>query len=329
MNILVTGGAGYIGSHMSRMLLSGGHTVHVIDNLEHGFAQSLPSGITLSKGNIRDTALLDKVFSGTSIDAVIHFAGYISVPESVKYPQKYFENNVSTPVALLESMEKYSVKRIIFSSTAAVYGWPQVSPIPEDHPKKPANPYGLTKWCFEEILKYYDLKGTIRSITLRYFNAAGASSDGSYGESHTPETHIIPLALATVLGKRETFMLYGNDYPTRDGSCERDYIHVEDLGTAHLAALDALSNGHETTVYNVGTGKGVTNREVVEKIKRITGVDFNVKEEGRRPGDPNSLVADPTRLMTELGWKPEHSDMDSIISSAWKWHKGHPNGYSR
>lgn len=327
MNFLVTGGAGYIGSNMSRLLHAKGHTVHVLDTLECGYKESLPAGIHLIVGNLGDSDVLNEIFSKESIDAVIHFAGYISVPESVKYPRKYFENNVSTPVALLESMEQHSIKHIIFSSTAAVYGWPQTIPIPENHLKKPTNPYGLSKWCFEELLKYYDQKGTIRSITLRYFNAAGASFDGNFGESHSPETHIIPLAIATALGKRESFMLYGTDYPTRDGSCERDYIHVEDLGTAHLAALDALRNNHETTVYNVGTGKGVTNREVVEKVKRVTGVNFQVKEEARRQGDAHVLVADPSRLMSELGWKPTHSDIDTIIESAWKWHKNHPEGY--
>ena len=327
MNILVTGGAGYIGSHMVRMLVARGHTPVVIDSLEYGHKESLPAGVPLIVGNLNDKAVLDPIFSTYKIDAVLHFAGYLMVEESVRDPIKYMKNNVIAPMTLLAVMQEHEVQKIIFSSTAAVYGNPTSIPIPENHVKNPTSPYGLSKWCFEELLRVTDYQHKIKSISLRYFNACGASLDGQFGEAHNPETHIIPVAIRAAVGNQKEFMLYGTDYPTRDGSCLRDYIHIEDLAEAHLLALDALSNGHSTDVYNLATGEGTTNKEVVETVKKVTGRDFLVREVDRRPGDPHSLVADSMRFKKEFGWTPNYSDIQTIVSSAWKWHKSHPKGY--
>lgn len=327
MKILVTGGAGYIGSHMVRMLHAKNIEAVVLDSMEFGHKEALPAGVPLVVGNTADKQLLDSIFREHTIDAVIHFAAYLSVEESVKDPVKYMKNNIVGPVSLLDAMEEAKIKYLIFSSTAAVYGFPSIVPIPEDHPKNPSSPYGLSKLAFEHLLSVYSKKKTIQSVSLRYFNASGASLDGNHGESHNPETHIIPLAIQTAMKKRKEFYLFGTDYETRDGSCERDYVHLEDLCTAHLLSLDALMNGHETTIYNVATGNGATNKEVIEMVKKVTGEDFPVFEKLRRPGDPNILVADPKKIMNELGWKPTHSDLESIVSSAWKWHSTHPEGY--
>lgn len=321
MNILVTGGAGYIGSHMVRYLLARKHTPIVLDSLEYGHTKAIP--IPVISGNIGDKTVLEKVFSGNKIDAVMHYAGYLMVEESVRDPIKYMKNNVIAPMTLLEVMRNHDVDKIIFSSSAAVYGNPSKLPIPEDHPKNPTSPYGLTKWCFEELMRVMKFK----AISLRYFNACGASLDGMYGEDHTPETHIIPVAIRTALGKQKEFSLFGTDYPTRDGSCLRDYIHIEDLAESHLIALEALLDGHDTAVYNLATGDGTTNKEMVAQVKKETGINFPVKEAPRRAGDPHSLVADPTKFKKEFGWKPKHSDIQAIVASAWKWHKNHPNGY--
>jgi len=328
MNILVTGGAGYIGSHMVRMLVGRGQTPIVLDSLEYGHKQAIPEAVPFIVGNVKDKETLDQIFSKRNIEAFIHFAGYLMVEESVREPIKYMKNNVIYPVTLLNVMRDFKVDKIIFSSSAAVYGNPKKVPIPEDHPKNPTSPYGLSKWCFEELLRVFNHDTGIRSISLRYFNACGGALDGSHGEDHHPETHIIPVAIRTALGKQKEFFLFGTDYPTRDGSCLRDYIHIEDLAEAHLPGLDALTNGHQTDVYNVATGKGTTNKEVVAEVKKATGIDFMVKETGPRAGDPHSLVADPTKYKKEFGWKPKYSDISTVVSSAWKWHKNHPNGYA-
>lgn len=328
MNLLITGGAGYIGSHMVRTLSRRSDiTVTVLDTLEHGHKESIPSTIRFVDGSTGDKELLTNLFEEVKFDAVMHFAAYLSVEESVRNPIKYFNNNLIEPLALLETMEAFHTKYMIFSSTAAVYGIPKMVPIPEDHPKQPESPYGLSKWCMEKMLDIYDRRNVFKSISLRYFNASGASEDGNNGEAHNPEPHMIPLAIKTALGMRESFSLYGTDYETRDGSCERDYIHLDDLCDAHLLALTALENGHKTDVYNIGTGSGVTNREVIAEVKKQTGSDFVVNESQRRAGDPNVLVADPQKIMKDLGWKPTHSDIASIIASALKWHTSHPNGY--
>lgn len=328
MNILVTGGAGYIGSHMVRMLVARGHTPVVVDSLEYGHKEALPPSVPLFIGNIKDKATLEPIFAAHKIEAVLHFAGYLMVEESVREPIKYMKNNIMAPMTLLAVMHEYGVDKIIFSSTAAVYGNPASVPILETHAKNPTSPYGLSKWCFEELLRVIDYQHHIRSISLRYFNACGASLDGKFGEAHNPETHIIPVAIRVAMDKQKDFKLFGTDYPTRDGSCLRDYIHVEDLAEAHLLALDGLVTGHKTDVYNLATGEGTTNKEIVAEVKKVTGVDFPVVETGRRAGDPHSLVADATRFQKEFSWKPKHSDIATIISSAWKWHKSHPYGYA-
>ena len=327
MNVLVTGGAGYIGSHMVGMLVSRGIKPIVLDTLEFGHTSSLDPAIPLIIGNVSDRELVRTIITDHAIDAVIHFAGFLLVEESVKDPIKYMKNNVVGPIAMLEAMRETGVKKIIFSSTAAVYGTPVVTPIPEHHQKEPVSPYGLSKWCFEEMLNQYDKLAGIRSVSLRYFNAAGASPAGNRGEDHAIETHLIPLACQTALGKRTDMKVYGTDYKTPDGTAVRDYIHIEDLCQSHLLALDALANGHKTDTYNVGTGKGQSVLEVLRVVQKVTGVDFQLTMSPRRSGDPAELVADSTRIKTEFGWNPKYSDITNIVQTAWKWHKGHPEGY--
>ncbi len=328
MNVLVTGGAGYIGSHMVRVLASGGLTPVVLDSLEFGHKSALPQGTVFFEGNVSDELLITRIITEHKIDAVIHFAGYLRVEESVKDPIKYMQNNVIRPIALLEAMKKTGVNKLIFSSTAAVYGTPKVSPIPEDHPKEPVSPYGLSKWCFEEVLAQYDKLAGIHSISLRYFNAAGASGDGLNGEDHAVETHLIPLACQTALGKRSEMFLYGTDYKTYDGTAVRDYIHLDDLCDAHMVTLHALAQGHVTDRYNVGTGVGVSVSDVLRVVKEVSGIDFTVTNAPRRSGDPAELVADSAKLQKEFHWQPKSSDIRSIVSSAWKWHTSHPEGYA-
>lgn len=327
MKILVTGGAGYIGSHMTRMLVRRGYTPIVLDTLEFGHREALPSDVPLIVGDVGDSSLVTKLFNDHHIDGVMHFAGYIQVEESVRLPIRYMKNNVIAPVALLEGMREAGVKRIIFSSTAAVYGNPLTPLISEDHPKAPVSPYGLSKWAFEELLRVYDRSFGVKSIILRYFNAAGASLDGMHGEVHAPETHLIPLAIGTALGTRQGFSVYGTDYNTPDGTALRDYIHIEDLCDAHILALEALGSGHDSDVYNVGTGVGVSVKEVVDAVMRAAATDFPVTLGQRRSGDAAVLVSDPSRLMKEFGWNPKHSDIPAIVSSALGWHKTYPKGY--
>lgn len=328
MHILVTGGAGYIGSHMTRMLAARGYIPVVLDSMEFGHKEALPREAILITGNVGDRDVLARIFGTYTIAGVLHFAGYIRVEESIRHPIRYMHNNLIAPVALLDAMKGAGVTSIIFSSTAAVYGNPKTSLISEDHPKHPISPYGLSKWAFEELLWVYDRSSGIKSIALRYFNAAGASFDGSYGEMHADESHLIPLACEAALGRRKDFAIYGSDYETKDGTAIRDYIHVEDLCEAHILALEALRNGHESQVYNVGTGVGISVAEVVSAIRNAIGSDFPVTARGRRIGDPAVLVANPSKLMKEFGWKPKYSDIRTIIQSALEWHKSHPDGYS-
>lgn len=328
MKILVTGGAGYIGSHMTRMLVSRGYEPIVLDTFEFGHPEALPPGIPVVTGDVGDAAVIKQVFRDHHIDGVLHFAGYIQVEESVRLPIKYINNNVIAPITLLEGMRKAEVKHIIFSSTAAVYGNPKTALISEDHPKNPVSPYGLSKWMFEELLRVYDRSWGIKSVSLRYFNAAGAALNGAYGEMHTPESHLIPLACKAALGKRKEFLMYGADYQTPDGTALRDYIHVEDLCEAHILALEALFSGHRTDVYNVGTGIGVSVRDVVDVVKKLTGNAFPVEKSDRRAGDAAVLVSDPKRIMQEFGWSPKYSDIRTIIQSALTWHTTHPEGYA-
>lgn len=324
--MLVTGGAGYIGSHMVAMLAARGITPVVLDSMEFGHRASLDPSVKVYQGNVHDAVLIKSIITDHAISAVVHFAGYLLVEESVKDPIKYMKNNVIGPIAMLEVMKETGVKQIIFSSTAAVYGTPTITPIPEDHPKTPVSPYGLSKWCFEEMLNQYNKLAGIRSISLRYFNAAGAGSSNR-GEDHATETHLIPLACQTALGLRKDISVYGTDYPTPDGTAVRDYIHIEDLCEAHLSALDALANGHKTDNYNVGTGQGQSVMEVLGVVQKVAGIDFPIIKAARRPGDPAELVADATKLKKEFSWKPQHSDISSIVSSAWHWHKNYPKGY--
>lgn len=327
MKILVTGGAGYIGSHMTRMLALRGFEPIVLDTLEFGHKESLPGSVPLVVGNVGDEAVVRKIFSDYDVSAVMHFAGYLQVEESVRFPIKYMKNNVLAPAVLLEAMRESGVGRIIFSSTAAVYGNPQTPLIPEDHPNNPVSPYGLSKWTFEELLGVYGRLFGLRSISLRYFNACGASLDGTHGEVHDPETHLIPLACRAALGQGKDFAIFGTDYETPDGTAIRDFIHIEDLCEAHILALDALGNGHNTDVFNVGTGTGASVQDVVHEIVKASGTNFTAKKSGRRAGDPAVLVSDPSRIMKEFSWKPKYSDIGTIVTSALEWHKKHPNGY--
>lgn len=328
MKILVTGGAGYIGSHMTRMLASRGYQPVILDTLEFGHKEALPKEAELIVGNVGDKEVVEKLFADHEIGGVLHFAGYLQVEESVRFPIKYMHNNVIAPVVLLEAMREARVSRIIFSSTAAVYGNPVTVPIPEDHPKTPVSPYGLSKWTFEELLRVYDRSFGIRSIALRYFNAAGASLDGSHGEVHDPETHLIPLACRAALGLGKGFAIYGTDYKTPDGTALRDFIHIEDLCEAHILALEALGNGHASDVYNVGTGNGVSVSQVVDAVRKVSGSDFQANLADRRAGDPAILVSDPSRLKKEFGWEPKYSAIQSIVETAYKWHVSHPKGYT-
>lgn len=326
MRILVTGGAGYIGSQMVRQLLDKGHQVVVFDNLEEGHKASLPKDITLVVGDIHDQKALDGLFNREKFDAVMHFAGVISMAESMENPYKYFYINTVGALSLFEMMVKNKILKLIFSSTAGVYGNPLHSPISEDDPKNPTNPYGQSKLMVERMLSWYDAVFNLRSISLRYFNAAGATLDGQFGENHREETHIIPLAVKAALIHSE-FTIYGTDYKTKDGTCVRDYVHIVDLCDAHLLAFDALEKGHKTDAFNVGPGVGFSNQEVVDMVKKVTDVDFPVKRGARRAGDADELVADASKLKSELGWQPRYSDLETIIKTAWLWHKTHPKGY--
>lgn len=328
MKIVVTGGAGYIGSHVTRELVKGGYEVIVVDTMELGYKEALPKEAGLVVGNVGDEEVWKKILKENEVEAVLHFAGYASVPESVGNPQKYFANNLVNSGVMLKSLVEGGVKKLIFSSTAAVYGDPGKVPIPEEHPKRPTNPYGLSKWCFEQLLEYYDRMFGLRSISLRYFNACGAARDGNHGEAHEPETHIIPRIIQTIIGEGE-FSLFGTDYKTSDGTCLRDYIHVDDLASAHILALKALEKGGESEVFNIGTGKGWTNRQVVKSAENVTEKKVNLVEKGRRPGDPGELVADSSKIQKKLNWRPQFVDIDDIMETAWKWHLSHPNGYNK
>lgn len=325
MKILVTGGAGYIGSHTVMQLQKEGHEVVVFDNLVYGHKEAITCPLVV--GDLLNKGEIVKVFIDNKFDGVIHFAAYSQVGESMKDPAKYFLNNIQGGLNLLEAMRQKNTNNIIFSSTAAVYGVPKTFPIKEDDQKIPVNVYGQSKLYFEGILKWYGQIFNIKSMSLRYFNACGAAIDGSIGEDHRPESHIIPIALQTALGQREKFTINGNDYKTKDGTCVRDYIHVLDLASSHIKGLEYLVNGGKSDYCNVATGNGFSNNQIIETVKRVTGVDFPVDYGPRREGDPDELYADNDKIKKLLGWEPKYSDIETIISSAWKWHKGHPNGY--
>jgi len=319
MKILVTGGAGYIGSFMVKRLISRGDEVHVIDSLERGHKDAIDSEAIFHQMNLMDWDEVGQVFSSNQFDAVIHFAGYISVEESSRNPGLYFYNNTSGSLEIIKQCNRNNVKSFIFSSTAAVYGNPIKIPIPEDHPTNPVNPYGESKLMVEKILSWFNKINGLSYTCLRYFNASGAAIDGSLGEAHDPEIHIIPKAIEAALSNNE-FKMFGTDYQTQDGTCVRDYIHVLDLVEAHILALEKLVKDKGGYIYNVGTGKGYSNKEVVEMVKKISGINFPIVELERRSGDADSLVADSSKIRNELGFNPKYSDLETIVKTAWEYH---------
>ncbi len=318
--ILVVGGAGYIGSHMVKELLQAGYPVVVLDNLSRGHRELVPGG-EFVQGDLGDAAVLDRVFSKYRIGAIMHFAAYSLVGESVEKPLDYYRNNVSCTVELLAAMQRHGVKRFIFSSTAAVYGEPAKVPITEDMPCQPTNPYGATKLTVERLLSECECAWGLRYVSLRYFNAAGADASGELGERHDPESHLIPLVLQVATGERKQIGIFGTDYPTPDGTCVRDYIHVSDLAAAHLLALKRLTDGGASAIYNLGNSRGHSVREVIETARRVTGHPIPETVAARRPGDPAVLVADSSRIRRELGWQPRYEDLSAIVETAWKWHR--------
>ncbi len=318
MKFLVTGAAGYIGSFMAKRLLDDGHEVVIIDSLERGYSEKLDKRANFLQGNLMDKNFVHSVFEANKFDGVIHFAAVISMGESMQNPFLYFQNNISGSLVLVEEATNAGVKKFIFSSTAGVYGNPIKTPIPEDHPKNPENPYGESKLMVERILEWYRKIKGLNFVILRYFNACGASLDGKMGESHNPESHIIPNVLSSIKSKK-TFLLFGNDYKTPDGTCVRDYIHVLDLVEAHVLALSKLDKTDSGFVYNVGTGNGFSNQQIIDKAKEVTGMDLDVKVVERRPGDADTLVADVSKIKAELGFTPKYSDLTTIIKSAWDW----------
>jgi UDP-glucose 4-epimerase len=324
MNILVVGGAGYIGSHMVKMLAERGHHVVVYDNLSTGFREAVPCAEFI-KGDLADAEALRRALALTRPDAVMHFASCIQVGESVQRPDRYYLNNVANTINLLNAMVAQNVKHFIFSSTAAIFGEPEYLPIDEAHPAKPLNPYGKSKWMVEQALADYDRAFGLRSVCLRYFNAAGADPSGLLGERHEPETHLIPLVLQAAAGRRSHIQVFGRDYDTPDGTCIRDYIHVVDLCAAHLLALDRLAAGGDSACFNLGNGAGFSVQQVVDAAERVTGRPIPVRDATRRAGDPARLVADAARARTELGWQPRYADLAVIIEDAWRWERSMAN----
>jgi len=320
MNILVTGGAGYIGSHACKALAAAGYNPVSVDNLVYGHRQAVRWG-PLEVGDIGDRAFIDEVLARYRPSAVLHFAAYAYVGESVENPGKYYRNNVAGSLTLLEALRDQAVDKLIFSSTCATYGVPEQVPIPEHHPQHPINPYGRSKLMIEQMLRDFDCAHGLRFIALRYFNAAGADPDAEVGEAHDPETHLIPLVLDAAAGSRATITVYGDDYDTPDGTCIRDYIHVTDLADAHVRALQALEQGAASTAYNLGNGRGFSVREVIDRAAAITGCPIAVEVGPRRPGDPPRLVGDAERIRSALGWRPTYADLDTIITTAWRWHQ--------
>ncbi len=326
MATLVTGGAGYIGSHTALELLEENAQVIIVDNLQKGHKGAIQGG-KFYKGDLRDEAFLDNVFRENDIDEVVHFAADSLVGESVTDPLKYYNNNMVSTLRLLEKMKDYGVKRLVFSSTAATYGEPESNPIVETDKTLPTNPYGETKLSIEKALKWADKAYGITYISLRYFNAAGAHISGVIGEDHRPESHLIPIVLQAALGQRDDIRIFGDDYDTPDGSCIRDYIHVTDLAAAHILALRSLRAGNDSNIYNLGSGKGFSVKEVVRAARKVTGIDIKASTVARRPGDPAVLVASSDKIRDELKWNPRYNDLHKIIDTAWNWHKSHPKGF--
>jgi len=329
MTILVLGGAGYIGSHAVDQLIEKGYDVAVVDNLLTGHRQAVHTDARFYEGDIRDKEFLRGVFQKETIEGVLHFAASSLVGESVEKPLVYFNNNVYGMQVLLEVMHEFDVKRIVFSSTAATYGEPKESPITEESPTNPKNPYGESKLMMEKMMKWCDEAYGMRYVALRYFNVAGAKNDASIGEDHTPETHLVPIILQVALGQRESLAIYGDDYDTPDGTCIRDYVQVEDLIVAHILALEYLKAGNESNFFNLGSNKGYSVTEMLEAAREVTGRDIPAKIAPRRAGDPSRLVASSEKARATLGWAPEYTDVKEIIKTAWAWHESHPNGYEK
>lgn len=316
--ILIIGGAGYIGSHMVKMLLAKGKDVIILDDLSSGHRDAVLGGVFIH-GNVGDEAVLDFIFTSHQIDTVMHFASYIQVGESVNKPGLYYKNNVSNTINLLNAMVRHQVPHFVFSSTAAIFGNPQYMPIDEEHPIAPINPYGRSKWMIEQLLQDYEHAHGLRYISLRYFNAAGADPEGMLGERHDPETHLMPLILQAASGRREAISIYGRNYPTVDGTCIRDYIHIMDLCQAHLLALDQLTQGGPSAAYNLGNGNGFSVQQVIDVARKVTGCKIKIIYAPRRDGDPAVLVADSSLAKERLGWIPCHADIETIIQHAWQW----------
>ncbi len=327
MNVMVAGGAGYIGSHAVRQLIKAGHRVVAVDNLYRGHGQAVDRRAVFHEIDLAETRPLADVLAKEKIDCVMHFAALTYVGESVTDPLAYYDNNTAGTISLLKAMKTAGVKRMVFSSTAAIYGEPDSTPIVETARLEPVNPYGWSKWCVERVLRDYAASDRdFAFVALRYFNVAGAAADGVLGEDHDPETHLIPILMQTALGKRDKITVFGTDYPTPDGTCIRDYIHVEDLCAAHIVAMNALRPG-DTRCYNLGIGKGYSVKEVIESARRVTGRDIPVEYGPRRAGDPAVLFADADKIQRELGWSARHTELDAIIATAWKWFERHPGGY--
>ncbi|HEX8974733.1 MAG TPA: UDP-glucose 4-epimerase GalE [Patescibacteria group bacterium] len=326
MKILVTGGAGYIGSHTVRKLRDAGHEIVIFDNLSAGHKDAI-KGFDLVVGDLASKEDLKKVFDENKFEAVVHFVGSIEAGESMTDPKRFFNNNLVNGLNLLEAMLEHDVKKIVFSSTAAVYGEPEKMPIEESDPKNPTNVYGETKLMFEQVLEAYDHAYGLKSVCLRYFNAAGADPSGEIGADHKHKTHLITLALLTALGQRDSIKIFGTDYPTKDGTGVRDYVHVNDLADAHVLALDFLNKNNKSDKFNLGNEKGTSVREVLETAKKITGVNFSVIEEPRRAGDPAQLFASSKKAQQILGWQPKFASIEQILETAWNWHKKHPEGF--
>ena len=327
MSILVTGGAGYIGSHAVYQLIDRGNDVVVIDNLQTGHQEAVHPEAKFYEGDLRDRDFMQEVFSKEKIEGVIHFAANSLVGESMEKPLKYYDNNVYGTQVLLETMVAFDVPYIVFSSTAATYGEPEKVPITEDMPTNPTNTYGETKLAMEKMMKWCEAAYGIRFVSLRYFNVAGARQTGEIGEDHNPETHLIPVVLETALEKREKIVIFGDDYPTADGTCIRDYIHVEDLIDAHILAFDYLKDGGKSDIFNLGSSQGFSVKEIVDMARKVTGKEIPAEIGPRRPGDPSVLIASSEKAKKVLGWNPVRTNIEQIITDAWNWHRNHPDGY--
>lgn len=325
--IMVAGGAGYIGSHMVHQLLKTGYDVVIVDNLSTGHHQAINPQARFYQGDTRDIQFLKQVFAQEQIQAIIHMDAFSIVPESVRDPLKYFDNNVIGMIKLLEIMQKYDIKYLIFSSTAATFGQPQQSPISDQTPQHPINPYGASKLMMEKMMCWIDQAYGIKSVALRYFNAAGSLADGSIGEDHNPETHLIPIILRTAMGEQATLKIYGNDYQTPDGTNIRDYVHVTDLAQAHILALKYLQAGNPSTAFNLGSNQGFSVKEIIQAARKVTQKAIPTKIASRRGGDPDILIADSSRAKSILGWQPQYNDIQGIIKTAWTWKQKHPHGY--